>query len=136
MIIVYVIHSEKDGYRYVGITKNIKDRLRRHNAGSNVSTKGHLPFKIALIEKHKSYERGATKRDIPKIRSWTKIPRFLKINKLSPGGETGRRARFRYVWGNPWEFKSPPGHTVFLSESSSLEKRVSRQTEGHQINKK
>ena len=26
------------------------------------------------------------------------------------GGETGRRAWLRTMWGNPWEFDSPPAH--------------------------
>ncbi len=29
------------------------------------------------------------------------------------GGEIGRHARFRDVWGNPWEFESPPRHMGF-----------------------
>jgi hypothetical protein len=27
------------------------------------------------------------------------------------GDEIGKHARFRYVWSNPWEFKSPSRHT-------------------------
>jgi len=38
----------------------------------------------------------------------------VEVRVLSPahcrGGEIGIRARFRYVWSNPWEFKSPPRH--------------------------
>lgn len=31
----------------------------------------------------------------------------------SPGGGIGRRARLRGVWGNPYRFKSDPGHQTW-----------------------
>jgi uncharacterized membrane protein YoaT (DUF817 family) len=33
--------------------------------------------------------------------------------RVCRGGEIGRHARFRDVWGNPWEFESPPRHPMF-----------------------
>ena len=32
------------------------------------------------------------------------------IGLPGPGGGIGRRAGFRYLWGNPWRFESSPGH--------------------------
>jgi len=47
---VYVLESQKDGRYYVGATADIKDRLKRHNAGETKSTKPYLPYKIVHIE--------------------------------------------------------------------------------------
>ena len=37
-------------------------------------------------------------------------PIFRIIVSSAEVAESGRRARLRTVWGNPWEFKSPPRH--------------------------
>ena len=31
---------------------------------------------------------------------------------MSECGEIGRRAGFRFQWGNPWEFESPHSHHI------------------------
>lgn len=63
MIILYVIKSITDSFRYVGITNNLKRRLNQHNNRLNKSTKSYRPFKLILSEKYKSYEE-ARKREI------------------------------------------------------------------------
>ena len=40
---VYVLKL-KDGRHYVGRTKNLKDRMRRHSSGHSQFTKCHLPI--------------------------------------------------------------------------------------------
>ena len=35
-----------------------------------------------------------------------------KYREISQGGETGRRAWFRTMWGNPWRFESSPWHEI------------------------
>lgn len=50
MYYTYVIRSEKDGKRYIGSTKDIKARLKKHNAGSVRSTKHRRPFKLEYFE--------------------------------------------------------------------------------------
>jgi len=58
MIYVYVIQSTKKKFRYVGITKNIPARLRRHNAGNNKSTKAYAPFILVLKETYPNYSKA------------------------------------------------------------------------------
>ena len=48
MYCVYMIVNEK-GRTYVGYTSNLSRRLEQHNAGENVSTKGHT-WKLAYAE--------------------------------------------------------------------------------------
>ncbi len=51
---VYILISEKDGTLYVGCTKNLKNRLRGHNAGNVRSTKSKIPWKIIRSEEYES----------------------------------------------------------------------------------
>jgi len=58
MIYVYVIKSKKAKYSYVGITKNIEQRLQRHNSGNNTSTKPYAPFELILEEQYPDYKQA------------------------------------------------------------------------------
>lgn len=47
---VYVIQSIKYGNLYFGYTSDLKERLKRHNNGFNISTKSHKPWKLIHYE--------------------------------------------------------------------------------------
>jgi putative endonuclease len=51
MYYVYAISSQIKNYIYVGLTDNIKRRIKEHNDGHNKTTKPYRPFKLLLIEK-------------------------------------------------------------------------------------
>ncbi len=55
MVTVYVIESVNSSYRYVGITNNLKDRIKQHNLGQSLSTKPYAPYKIIYTEKYADY---------------------------------------------------------------------------------
>lgn len=55
MVIVYVIRGTTCKSRYVGITKNLKERLERHNSSRNKSTKNRGPFKLIYSEDFSDY---------------------------------------------------------------------------------
>jgi hypothetical protein len=38
------------------------------------------------------------------------FPGALALRCIRESGGTGRRAGFRILWGNPWEFESPLSH--------------------------
>src|SRR3990167_10854166 len=46
---VYILLSIKDGSLYVGLTHDIKKRLREHENGLSGFTKGHLPYKLVFV---------------------------------------------------------------------------------------
>ena len=51
MWFVYRITSEKKKYHYLGITRDIKKRLVKHNQGATKSTRPYRPFnKIEVIK--------------------------------------------------------------------------------------
>ena len=46
---IYAIRSKNKNYIYVGITKNINDRINRHNLGREKTTKYYKPFEIIFL---------------------------------------------------------------------------------------
>lgn len=54
MNFVYVLKSEKDNKRYIGLTNNLDRRLTEHNLGKVKSTKLRLPFKLVYLEEFES----------------------------------------------------------------------------------
>ncbi len=54
MYTVYVLKSIKNGQRYVGYTSDLQRRLKEHNSGQNISTKGHIPYKLMYTEEYKT----------------------------------------------------------------------------------
>ncbi len=55
MIYTYILKSLKDSGYYVGITKDINERLKKHNEGGVSSTKNRKPFKLVKYECFGSY---------------------------------------------------------------------------------
>ena len=47
---VYIIQSLKDGSFYVGSTRDLDERLERHNQGRSKFTKGKRPWKVVYRE--------------------------------------------------------------------------------------
>jgi putative endonuclease len=47
---VYVLRSDMDGHRYIGMTENVANRLAEHNAGRVRSTASRRPFRVELVE--------------------------------------------------------------------------------------
>jgi predicted GIY-YIG superfamily endonuclease len=61
MFYVYLIQSESHpDRRYIGCTRNLKDRLQRHNAGRSSHTAQYTPWKLvtyhAFSDKLKAQE--------------------------------------------------------------------------------
>ena len=45
---VYILFSEKYNKFYIGQTNNMKERLRRHNSGSEKATKPYIPWTLKI----------------------------------------------------------------------------------------
>ena len=43
---LYILQSEVNGRYYIGITSDVKNRLRRHNTGKTKSTKAYIPWSL------------------------------------------------------------------------------------------
>jgi putative endonuclease len=51
---VYVLRSLKDGLFYVGFSEDLKNRVRDHNMGKNISTKNRRPLELIFYESFRS----------------------------------------------------------------------------------
>ena len=49
---VYILRSSRDGKRYLGCTRNLADRLRRHNQGLVKATKPRAPWELIHVEEY------------------------------------------------------------------------------------
>jgi putative endonuclease len=56
MVYLYILQSLVDNGFYTGITKDITQRLAKHNAGRVSSTKNRRPFKIVHVEVFEGYK--------------------------------------------------------------------------------
>lgn len=67
---VYILRC-RDGSLYTGITKNVADRVTKHNLGKGAAyTRSHLPVTLVWSKPSKT-ESAARKREA-KIKSWSK----------------------------------------------------------------
>lgn len=59
MYYVYILQSEKDRSRYLGVTEDLKRRLQEHNNGSAKYSNTKRPYKIiwysAFVNKLRAY---------------------------------------------------------------------------------
>jgi predicted GIY-YIG superfamily endonuclease len=60
MFYVYILQSEKDKSRYIGVASDLKRRIGEHNSGSVKYSNSKRPYKLvwysAFLEKTKAYD--------------------------------------------------------------------------------
>jgi putative endonuclease len=78
MFNVYIIRSEVTKKHYIGHTKDLADRLRRHNNSQNKSTKNGVPWEIVYTEEF-STRSEAIKRELEIKKRGAE--RFISNNK-------------------------------------------------------
>jgi len=55
MIHVYILQSLTDNGYYIGICKDLENRLKNHNKGGVRSTKNRKPLRLVYSEKYDNY---------------------------------------------------------------------------------
>ncbi|MFO7843700.1 MAG: GIY-YIG nuclease family protein [Bacteroidales bacterium] len=78
MFYVYILYSDKFNRFYTGFTKDIKQRLKEHNAGQTKSTKPYRPWQLIFQEvcetrmearkREKYYKSGTGREKIKEIK--------------------------------------------------------------------
>ncbi|MBC3758337.1 GIY-YIG nuclease family protein [Hyunsoonleella sp. SJ7] len=79
MFYIYAIASVEKNYIYVGLTKNVDDRVLRHNMGRERTTRAYRPFELIFEEsvdgsrsearkREKYWKSGVGKEQLRKIR--------------------------------------------------------------------
>lgn len=60
MYYIYILQSQKDKTYYIGITKNLKKRIKKHNLGKIKYTSRRKPYKLlfycVFLNKEKAYK--------------------------------------------------------------------------------
>jgi putative endonuclease len=72
----YILLSKKDGLFYIGFTSNIERRVKEHNSGSTISTKGRRPLELIYYEAFLNRDDALRREDYFKT---TKGKRTLRL---------------------------------------------------------
>jgi len=76
MYYVYILKSTKDQRFYAGFTKDLKNRVKEHNAGEVKSTKDRKPMKLIF------YEAFLEKQDALRREGYFKTTKGKKVLRL------------------------------------------------------
>jgi len=81
--IVYAIESKVDKRIYVGLTKNLENRIKEHNAGRTKSTKGYRPWKLVFWQNFNNRKEARKQEKYFKSGSGKeKLKELIKLNYL------------------------------------------------------
>jgi putative endonuclease len=79
---VYIIDSLKDGTYYVGSTRDLNERIERHNQGRSKYTKAKKPWKIVFCEKHPDRSRASIReKEIKSRKSKSHIETLVRASR-------------------------------------------------------
>ena len=68
MFYVYVLKSSKDQELYIGSTKDLRRRLREHQAGRTFSTSFRRPFELIYYEAYRNEKEAYAREQKLKLR--------------------------------------------------------------------
>ena len=67
---VYILKSETTGRFYTGYTRNLENRLKKHNAGATKSTKNSGPWVVVHAEQFDNKQNALEReRELKKLKS-------------------------------------------------------------------
>ncbi|MGO3262522.1 MAG: GIY-YIG nuclease family protein [Mesonia sp.] len=84
MHFVYVLYSFKFDRFYIGMTKDIEQRLSEHNSKRNTSTKAFVPWKVVHREEYSTQAEARLREKYLKSASG----RRWRKNNIRPRGAT------------------------------------------------
>ncbi len=78
MFFVYILQSEKTGRYYIGYTRNVQERLARHNKGGVPSTKHGSPWRVIMVEEFGSKNEAILReREVKAYKSGIKFKKLI-----------------------------------------------------------
>ena len=92
MFFVYILQSKKDKKLYVGYTKDLLARFKKHNLGLVRSTKLKKPFRLAYYEAYASRQDATYREHNLKLRA-------KALKQLKSRIKNCLEAETRLVWG-------------------------------------
>jgi len=98
---VYVIQAGANSSYYVGSTRDVNQRLKRHNEGRSPYTKSKENWKLVYVEKYEtSGEAMAREKEIKGMKSRKYIQHLVRPSPAFGGGRSSRQRRGRPRWFN------------------------------------
>jgi putative endonuclease len=90
---VYVLRSESDYGFYIGLSTNLRARLRQHQDGKNFTTKSRGPWKLIYYEAYAEREDAERREKLLKSGAGRRFPRtqlrhYLRVKGFASGGLT------------------------------------------------
>ncbi len=81
---VYVLRSQIDGQMYVGLTRDLRERFRQHQAGAVCSTRNRRPLELIYYEACRNIHDAARREKYLKT-AWGKRYIKTRINDYLTG---------------------------------------------------
>ena len=81
MYFVYIVQSQKDGTYYIGSTRDLTERLRRHNQGRSLYTRAKRPWKVVYTEAYP--DRSTAVRREQEIKRQKRLSYILQLVSTS-----------------------------------------------------
>ena len=90
MFFVYILESRDSKRYYIGQTKNLEERVKRHNQGRNLSTSHYIPWQLKWWKEFESKsEVIRIERKLKSIKKRAGIEKFVIENSFSGCGAVG-----------------------------------------------
>jgi putative endonuclease len=81
--IVYILRSQKDGTYYVGTTRNLAQRVDKHNSGASLFTRSRRPWEVVYVEEHPSVREAlARERAVKRRKSRKYIDSLIRSHPI------------------------------------------------------
>lgn len=88
MVYLYILKSLKDKGYYIGICKDLNNRIKKHNSGQVKSTKFRVPFELIYYEEYSDYSLARNREK--EIKSWHGGNNFKKLVAGAVRSSNGR----------------------------------------------
>ena len=88
MVFLYILKSSKDKRYYIGICKDLENRIRKHNNGQVRSTKFRTPFELIYHEEYSNYSLARDRER--EIKSWHGGNNFKQLIAGAARSSNGR----------------------------------------------
>ena len=90
MFFVYILEAEQSKRYYIGQTKNLQERLKRHNEGKNLSTKAYIPWQLKCWKGFGSRSEAIkAEKKLKSIKKRVGLEKFVSENGFSGCGAVG-----------------------------------------------
>jgi putative endonuclease len=92
MVFVYIIEATDSKRYYIGQTENLEERIKKHNAGRNLSTKAYVPWKLKWWKEYETRSEAIkVEKKLKRIKKRIRIEKFITENGFSGCSPEGAR---------------------------------------------